>query len=110
MRSSGTLKIYINGVSAYSGANATNFVAGTVRIGTDGGGTNFPFRGFLSNFRIRRDAAYLTNFTPSASPLGIEGNTSALLKFENASVIDSARMNAVETQGNAQNSSSVGMF
>jgi hypothetical protein len=67
VRQSGSTKLFINGVqegSTYSDTN--NYLGGACRIGTDFDGTN-PFNGWIDEVRVRRDAAWTSNFTPSAS-------------------------------------------
>ncbi|MDD2871264.1 MAG: fibrinogen-like YCDxxxxGGGW domain-containing protein [Candidatus Gracilibacteria bacterium] len=64
-RSSGVLKIFINGVEGLSVSNSTNYVAGNIRIGTDGGGSAFPFQGYIDDIRFTKGVArYTANFTP----------------------------------------------
>ena len=60
---------YINGSSAGSFTNSTNYSSGIVRLGTDAGGTSFPFLGYLSNVRNVTIAVYTGAFTPPTSPL-----------------------------------------
>lgn len=57
-RSSGTLRIYINGVKGYDAAVSTSFASGTVRIGTDGGGSALPYSGYIDDLRITTVARY----------------------------------------------------
>lgn len=57
-RSSGTLRIYINGVKGYDAAVSTSFASGTIRIGTDGGGSALPYSGYIDDLRITTVARY----------------------------------------------------
>jgi len=74
-RSSGTNKLYIDGVSQTLTINslATNTASSaTLRIGSSRGGVgyNHDFPGYLSNVRIVKGrAVYTSNFTPPTSPL-----------------------------------------
>jgi len=78
-RSSGTVRLFINGVQGYSGSITTNYNAGVVRLGTDGGGSALPYTGYVSNFRIVPGTAlYTTAFTPSTTPLTAVAGTSLL--------------------------------
>jgi len=78
-RSSGTLKMFVNGVQGYSATETTNYVSGSVRIGTDGNGSSLPYTGYISNFRIIQGTAlYTSNFTPSTTPLTAVSGTSLL--------------------------------
>lgn len=68
-RSSGTLMIFINGVIGYSAANATSYSSGVVRVGTDGGGSAFPYLGYIDDLRITNGVArYTASFTPPKEP------------------------------------------
>ena len=51
-RASGVLQVSINGVVGYSAANVTSFTAGPIRIGTDTGGSNYPYIGYLDDIRV----------------------------------------------------------
>lgn len=102
-RQSGTLRLFINGVQGYSGSIGTNYNAGVVRIGSDGGGSALPYTGYLSNFRIIQGSAlYTSNFAPPAVPITSISGTSLLCNFTNAGIIDSAAINDCETLGNSQ--------
>ena len=74
-RSSGTNKLYIDGVSQTLTTNslATNTASSaTLRIGASRGSANYnhDFPGYLSNVRIVKGrAVYTSNFTPLTSPL-----------------------------------------
>lgn len=107
-RSSGTVKIFVNGVQGFSATSTYSFASGIVRFGTDGGGSALPYTGYISNFRIIQNSAiYTSNFTPPTAPLTAITNTSLLLNMTNAGIYDSAMMNNLETVGNAQVSTSV---
>ena len=78
VRNSGTLNIYINGVSGYSASNTTNITStSTLRIAGAFSASYFP--GFLSNARITNTAVYTANFTPSTTPLTAISGTQILL-------------------------------
>jgi len=87
VRSAGTISIYINGFVAYTGTNTQNYTAGIIRIGTDGGGTNYPYTGYISNLRIVNGVAVYSgsSFTPPTGVLtatqsaNSNGNPSATL-------------------------------
>lgn len=89
-RSSGTVKIFVNGVQGYSGSITTSYSSGTVRIGTDGGGSALPYTGYISNYRIIQGSAlYTSAFTPSTTPLTAITNT-ALLTCQSNRFIDNS--------------------
>jgi hypothetical protein len=100
-RSGSTLKIFINGVQMGSVSNSTIFPANAIRVGVDG--TGGDWNGYISNLRVVKGSAlYTNNFTPPSSPLNIVTNTSVLLKFDNAGIIDSSGKTDLTTYGNAQ--------
>lgn len=69
VRSSGTLKLYINGVNRGSASFTNNCTDGLQYIGRPSDVANFMMQGYISNFRITKSAVYTTNFTPSTTPL-----------------------------------------
>lgn len=67
VRSSGTLKAYVNGTQVASVSNSINFVGGKIFIGDNNAGDYF-FNGYIDDLRITRGSArYTTNFTPPTS-------------------------------------------
>jgi hypothetical protein len=68
-RSSGTLKMFVNGTSVYS-ASYTSSLTGTgpLTIGAVvGGGAGYFLTGYITDLRITKYARYTTNFTPPTS-------------------------------------------
>ena len=111
VRTSGTLKIFVNGVQGYSAAVGTNLDRSAgVFIGVSAN-TSTPsayFTGFMTDARVvKATAVYTTAFTPNTAPLTAITNTSLLLNYTNAGILDNAMMNDLETVGNAQISTSV---
>jgi hypothetical protein len=95
-RSSGTLRMFINGVQVYSAANTTsynNVNSNTLKIGgnwTIGGGVVTWVNGYISNVRIVNNAGlYTTNFTPPTANLTAVSGT-ALLTLQNSSIVDNS--------------------
>lgn len=83
------------------GSNAsTSFL-----VGVRNGGTTF-FNGYLSNPRVVKGSSVydpsLTSISIPTAPLTAIANTSLLLNFTNAGVIDNTGLNVLETVGNAQ--------
>jgi hypothetical protein len=103
------IKLFVNGVqegSTYTGAVSLSATV-PVYIG-DLSALGFAVNGYISNFRlVKGSAVYTSNFTPPTAPLTAITNTSLLLNYTNAGILDNAMMNNLETVGNAQISTSV---
>jgi hypothetical protein len=70
-------------------------------------GNNWPWNGYISDFRLVSGSAVTTLPT---SPLTAISGTGLLLNFTNAGIIDNAEMNNLETVGNAQISTAQSKF
>ena len=108
-RTTGNLKIYVNGVGSSTVAFANNLTNSTnISIGYTAGYTGgtlatYGYVGYISNLRIiKGQAIYPSNFTPPASPVTAISNTSLLLNFNNGNVIDSSGSNVITTVGDAR--------
>lgn len=89
-RTSGTLQIFLNGVSEYSATDTTSFTC-LSNYPLIGGSTNM--NGHLSNVRIVNGTGlYTTNFTPSTTPLTAVANTQ-LLTCQSATIVDNSSNN-----------------
>jgi hypothetical protein len=108
-RSSSTLRLYCNGTQATSASNTRNIVSDTVRVGAGGAAITETVNGYICDARILKGTAQYTGstYTVPTAPLTAITNTSLLLNFTNAGIIDNAMMNDLETVGNAQISTSV---
>jgi len=108
-RGSGTLKIFVNGSSAYSAANTIDYLSTRpVNIGTNNAANSEWVNGYISDLRmVKGTAVYTTTFTPPTAPLTAITNTSLLLSFINAGIYDNAMLNNLTTVGNAQVSTSI---
>ena len=101
-------KIYINGVGLSGTLSSTfNSPSGAIlNIGDNYGasfGSSQPYLGYMTDLRIVKGTlVYTSNFTPPTAPLTAITNTSLLLNYTNAGIIDNAMMNNLETVGNAQ--------
>ena len=110
-RSGTTTKLFLNGGEVGSGTLTLQ----TVNSGQDIaiGRLGYPgyiqeLNGYISNLRVLKGTAlYTSNFTPLTAPLTAITNTSLLLNFQNAAILDNAMMADLETVGNAQISTSV---
>jgi len=111
VRSSGTVKAYLNGsqMTGGSAANSTNITDTNLRF--PGDLYSYWLSGYCSDFRVvKGTAVYTASFTPPSSPLSAITNTSLLAKFTNAAIFDNSMKNDLETVGNAQISTSVKKF
>jgi hypothetical protein len=118
-RSSGVIKIFVNGVQAYSGAMTTDYLTTRpLTIGSGVGGQEYMF-GYMSNFRIvKGTAVYTGNFTPPTAPVLTynknemypsranvntsfsASNTSLLLNFADGAIYDATKSTNYYTIGN----------
>ena len=73
VRSSGTMKMYINGTSTSSAANSTNYTVAFRLIGSSF--DPFSLNGYIDELRFTRGfARYTANFTPPTSQFPSTGN------------------------------------
>jgi hypothetical protein len=109
VRSSGTTKIYFNGVEVGSSASLTGTGAtAAVYVGTLSHDTTGTMNGYIADARIvKGTAVYTSAFTPPTAPLTNITNTSLLLNFTNAGVYDATSKNDLETWGSAQISTAI---
>jgi hypothetical protein len=113
-RSGSTVRVFLNGsivvtktISGSLYSSGTQYFVGLYQFSS----TNYFYAGNLSSLRILKGTAqYTATFTPPTSPLTAITNTSLLLNFTNASIIDSTSKNDLETVGDAQISTSVTKF
>jgi len=101
-RSSGTTKVFLNGVEIRSVADTRDYTASYIVIGGYTS-TSYLMGGYVSNFRIvKGTAVYTSDFTPPTAPVTEVSGTSLLCNFTNASIVDATGRNVIETVGNAQ--------
>jgi len=106
VRSSGSLKMYVNGVGN-SPTSVTNDFGSSeqMRIGVE---NSSYWNGYISNFRaVKGTAVYTANFTPPTAPVTAISGTSLLTNMTNGAIYDNAMINDLETVGDAQISTSV---
>jgi hypothetical protein len=101
VRSSGTINIYVNGVSGGSVALSTNYSDTAFAVGSS---PNYgDFDGYISDFRlVKGTAVYTSNFTPPTAPLTAITNTALLLNFHDAGIYDLSGTNNLDTVGDAR--------
>jgi len=92
-RSSGTLRLFVNGVLDTSWSSITTSIdanAASQLIGVLRDGAGYYFPGYISNFRaVKGTAVYTSNFTVPTTPLSAITNTS-LLTCQNGSFKDNS--------------------
>ena len=90
VRSSGVIKLYVNGVQEGSDySNSSDFDGDRIFIAySERVGTNYSFNGFISNFRVTKSAVYTSAFRTPTEPLTNITNT-VLLCCNNASITGS---------------------
>lgn len=114
-RSGVNLAIFQNGTRTATNNISTNTISDSTRdqqigFGTDGG----AITGYMSSLRMVVGSAVYdptqTTLTIPTAPATNIANTSLLLNFTNAGIIDSTAKNVLETVGNAQISTAVSQF
>ena len=87
-RSSGTVKMFINGSQGFSGSFSFSYVSGVVRVGADGGGSALYLNGLVASLRtVSGTALYASAFTPPSVPLtAVSGTT--LLTCQSSTLVD----------------------
>ncbi len=82
VRASNTLKIYLNGHEVASASVTNDFPTDGLIIANHGG--SYPFKGYMSNFRIvKGTAVYTSDFTVPTEPLTAITNTKLLCLCSN---------------------------
>jgi hypothetical protein len=106
--SGGVGTLYVNGVSVgtVTGGNVNGGPPNTIN-----GAYNYIgfypapgyFTGYMSNFRyILGSMLYTSNFAPPIAPVTAVANTTMLLNFTNAGIIDNAMITDIETNADAK--------
>ena len=90
-RESGTHRLFLNGALLDSDTTARTYSDDTFWIGAKYDGTEY-FTGHQSDIRIvKGTAVYTSAFTPPTSPVSAVTNTSVLLPFDDAAIIDKSQ-------------------
>jgi len=104
VRTSGVLKIFVNGVQGYSASYGTNLDRTAGLIIGDTPHLLGPMLGYISDLRIvKGTAVYTTAFTPPTAPLTAIANTQLLtLQYnggaKNQGIIDNSNFNNIVTR------------
>ena len=100
-RSSGSTKLFLNGVQAGSTySDSTNFAAVAPTIGRDRTSTYFH-QGYMSDLCVSRTARYTSNFSVPTTTISLIPNASLILK-SNPAIVDASSRNVMETVGGAR--------
>jgi hypothetical protein len=107
VRTSGVLKMFVNGISVYSAAYTTNLNGSTATVGSGIGGlAGYFLNGYMSDFRfVNGTALYTSNFVPPIAPPTPSGNTSLMLNFTDAAVKDYTMRSNMESMADLKVSS-----
>ena len=110
-RSGSTQYLFLNGVLVSSAATARTYSDTNLGVGGISYGTGEYWTGYLSNVRlIKGTCLYTTTFTPSTVPLTAIANTSLLLNYTNAGIIDNSMMTDLETVGDVKITTALSKF
>ena len=104
-----TLSLFQNGTrTATSTVSISNGSANSCYIGSNTVGGGY-WNGYISDARVVKGSAVYSGatYTVPTAPLTSITNTSFLVSYTNAGILDNAMMNDLETVGNAQISTSV---
>jgi hypothetical protein len=105
VRSSGSARLYVDGVQIGSAQSYTTNITGltgSTIIGAETGPTNY-YTGHLTGLRyVNGTAVYTAAFTPPTAPVTAIANTQLLLNFVNAGIVDATGDNNIETVGDAK--------
>ena len=109
-RKSGTITLWINGVSVATAANSTSFTSTVYRAGL-GAENQAPMLGYISDVRmVHGQALYTSNFVPPLAPVLPVANTVLLLNGTSAAITDATTKTIVETVGDVKISTAVSKF
>ena len=90
VRNSGTVTIYVNGISVGTASQTSNFSSTSFNLFANVL-NNTGLSGNVTDFRYATTAVYTSNFTPPTTPLTAITNTSLLLNGTNAGIIDKSQ-------------------
>ena len=111
-RSSGTTKIFVDGVQYLSISDSINYVqGGTLHVSRWWSSNEYHVNGYMCDFRwVKGTAVYTSAFTPPTAPLTAITNTKLLLNMADGQAIDSAAQNNLSLIGTAKLSTGQAKF
>ena len=114
VRNSGTLELFVNGVSQGTVSNSANLnsAQGILIGGGRYSGTTSPtqfVKGYIQDFRVTTSAVYTSAFTPPTAPLTAITNTKFLLNPE-TSISDLSQSSTITCFGNTATSTTQAKF
>jgi len=101
------ITLYHNGVSVGTTTTVPSGMTGNLRIGAFSHptvATGEFFGGYISDFRVAKEAVYTGEFTSPSAPLTAITNTSLLVSGTDASIIDKSQTNNLRLVGNTTGS------
>lgn len=104
-RTSGTNRLYLNGVLVNTASNSDNYSHTALTCGYSAAGGGERYYGYMSDVQVIKGTAVAP--TLPTAPVATSSGTSVLLNMQNAAIFDNAMMNDLVTVGNAQISTSV---
>ncbi len=101
VRTSGTIKVFVNGTQVISDfTDSTDFSDRDSLVIGGFYSTTYLLDGYISGFRyVKGTAVYTSAFTPPTAPPTAVTNTELLLNFTNASAFDNSGKTLAETTG-----------
>jgi hypothetical protein len=102
VRSSGTIKVYANGVAVLTFASSENLGASKgVMIGACAHNANEAYFGYIDSLRvIKGSALYTSNFTPPSSALTAVSGTVLLLNFDALAISTTGQFDGFNVSNN----------
>lgn len=108
VRSSGTLKVYINGIGGTGVSATANVSENSGIIGAFFDQLAWNFTGFITDVRVTKAAAvYTTNFTPPTAPVTPTAATTFYVNGMNGAIADQTGINNLQTVGDTKISTSI---
>jgi len=110
-RESGTHRLFLNGELLDTDTTSRDYTEDTFRVGAKYDGSEY-FTGYQSDIRVVKGSAVRNSeFVPPTSPLSAVTNTSILLPFDDAGIIDKSQtVKSLTLNGNTKSSTSYNKF